>query len=395
MVLLAIQTSLQPRLSKRYISSKTSNVKVALTEEIIKASVAATTLVLCSSGSVAGTTSPLLFQGVRHVLKGTNCQRVNPAFLTRISFGCFLTSHFPPSPTLLIFNILDWTLASCLIGAGIPAILYAIQGVLTYQSHQHLDSVTFNGLSQTKTLTAALGCFLVLGQRQSPLQMVALALLFVSALLFQSPSKPVTANATTRTSTINTKNHAFLIQGVLPCLGATLLSGLAGAFSQRGLQIVGGNGRNALVYTVEVSFCSALTLLVGLGLKRIAALSPKSSSQPSPNNAVIEESKTDDSWTWQTYIPITCKALGGILTALVHKHAGSVVKGFALMLGLVMSGILQTLWLDNAASNDSGSAATDAPTTKTMRPQKLSTQQVCGIVIVMFSSWLHFTNPPT
>jgi hypothetical protein len=33
----------------------------------------------------------------------------------------------------------------------LPAILYATQGVLTYLGYQNTDSVTFNGLNQTKT----------------------------------------------------------------------------------------------------------------------------------------------------------------------------------------------------------------------------------------------------
>jgi hypothetical protein len=44
-----------------------------------------------------------------------------------------------------------WTLSSSLLLAGLPAILYATQGVLTYLGYQNTDSVTFNGLNQTKT----------------------------------------------------------------------------------------------------------------------------------------------------------------------------------------------------------------------------------------------------
>ena len=40
MLLLAIQTSIQPKLSRKYIPKKISKVKVALVEEVIKTSVA-------------------------------------------------------------------------------------------------------------------------------------------------------------------------------------------------------------------------------------------------------------------------------------------------------------------------------------------------------------------
>jgi solute carrier family 35 (UDP-sugar transporter), member A1/2/3 len=355
MLLLAIQTSIQPRISRKYIPKKISNVKVALVEEVIKTSVAS-----------------LLFWKwtPKHILQQA---------------------------------LQDWTLSSSLLVAGIPATLYAIQGVLTYLSHQHLDSVTFNGLSQTKTLTAAFCCYLVMGKRQSPFQILALALLFLSAFVFQNTITfgiPVNQKQNHKTSsTTNNPDPSFLLYGVAPCLAATFLSGLAGAFSQRGLQIVGGSGRNPFLYTVEVSFFSALALLASESISLLTT--PRTASnndiaalttmgpKPISTNEDVSTSTTATSttpttrWTWQTLIPITCKAMGGILTALVHKHAGSVVKGFALMLGLVMSGILQSLWTENMDANGN------------KIPSRLPIHQVLGIVIVMFSSWLHFTNPPS
>lgn len=273
--------------------------------------------------------------------------------------------------------------------AGLPACLYAVQGVLTYISHQHLDSVTFNGLSQTKTLSAALCCYLVMGKAQSPLQMVALALLFVSAIVFQ---KNDARNNTSSSSTANQQSSfkdKFLAMGVIPCLAATFISGLAGALSQRGLQIVGGNGRNAFLYTVEVSFFSAVALLVPELFSSWKSLSGNANESNGDKQQYKSTMNPFQDWDKKTLIPVTCKALGGILTALVHKHAGSVVKGFALMLGLVMSGILQSLWSEVAADKQNSSANPIVAF-----PQALKWHQVVGISIVMFSSWLHFTNPP-
>ena len=65
-----------------------------------------------------------------------------------------------------------------------------------------------------------------------------------------------------------------------------------------------------------------------------------------------------------TLLPVACKACGGVLTALVHKHAGSVSKGFALTLGLVLSTGLSD--------------------------RELEIHQGLGTILVMLSSWLHF-----
>eukprot|EP00984_Skeletonema_dohrnii_P032903 scaffold27982_cov94-Skeletonema_dohrnii-CCMP3373.AAC.1 len=73
-------------------------------------------------------------------------------------------------------------------------------------------------------------------------------------------------------------------------------------------------------------------------------------------------------WTYATLLPITTRATAGLLTALVHRHLGSVVKGFALVLGLVFSALLQFV----------------------LEGVDLSVGQLVGTALVLFSSWLHF-----
>lgn len=46
-----------------------------------------------------------------------------------------------------------WTLSSSLLLAGFPALLYAMQGVLTYIGYQNTDSVSENG---SKTMSVVL-----------------------------------------------------------------------------------------------------------------------------------------------------------------------------------------------------------------------------------------------
>ena len=304
MILLALQYTLQPRLSKKFIAPKTNKSTVALAEETVKT---------CMAAAIFSATG------------ATNIQQ----------------------------QLSQWTWSSSLAMAGLPAVLYAIQGVLQYTSHQYLDPVTFNGLTQSKTLAAALCCYFILGQPQSPLQMVALVLLFGSALLFQGRGRQPRARH-------YSGDNQWFVKGVLPCLAATLLSGLAGALSQRGLQLTGGTGRDPFLFTVEVSVFSAAALWANL-LRQ----SPSSSSKPQQQQQLFR------GWTTATWIPIVCKAMGGVLTALVHKSSGSVAKGFALMLGLVMSGALQSL----------------------VQEEEILPHQMVGTLLVMLSGWLHFTNP--
>ena len=376
-----------PRISKKYVSPKTNKESVALVEEVVKMSMGIGGFLLteCSpwnmnSSSNTATTAAMNVGGMG----------IWKTFL-----------HNFQSKTS------NWSIESSLLAAGLPSALYAIQGVLTYTSYQHLDSLTFNGLTQMKTLSAALCCYLVLGKVQSHIQILALALLSLSTLIFQGrldrflfrlfdtnknhnnnskknddlkteekKEMEPSQSSSSSSKAIDSRKRLFL--GIIPCLAATFLSGLAGAFSQRSLQtIVGSMERNAYFYSAEISFFSAVCLLVSMSFKRIVRNDNNGSSSSSSFSTSKYNTKEHkkvgyfDHWTWRTFVPIFVKATGGILTALVHKHSGSVMKGFALVLGLVFSALLQTV-LDG---------------------EDLTMGQLIGTALVLLSSWLHFTSP--
>lgn len=326
MMLLALQYALQPRLSKKYIPPQANKQKIALVEEVVKTGMAAV----------------LFFAKPTSVVKA---------------------------------SLADWSISSSLAVAGLPAALYALQGVLQYTSHQYLDPVTFNGLSQTKTLSAALCCWLVMGKVQSPLQMVALLVLVSAALIFQGQWQSVAAAVSSKQtkksneSASSSRPTNWWILGVVPCLGAAMLSGLAGALSQKGLQLTGISGRDPFLYTMEISFYSAIVLLSNM--LRNQNTGDKTRGETTKKGDVASSNNARINWTY-ALIPIVWKAAGGVITALVHKYAGSVAKGFALLFGLVLSGGLQLL----------------------LQNEDLQPNQVVGTLLIMLSTHLHFTHPP-
>jgi UDP-sugar transporter A1/2/3 len=142
--------------------------------------------------------------------------------------------------------------------------------------------------------------------------------------------------------------------------------------------------RDAYFYTIEISFLSAACLAFSMGIEYVKnCISTRRRRTTSANN---DKSPTDydqsasttttthffQHWTYATLLPISAKASAGLLTALVHRHLGSVIKGFALVLGLVFSALLQF-----AIEGDD-----------------LTGGQVVGTVLVLLGSWLHFTNGP-
>ena len=316
MALLAVQYCAQPPLTRKFLDSRANKKGITMVEEICKMGLSAMFFMSMGKDVVASS------------LKG-------------------------------------WTLQSSLLLAGLPAVLYATQGVLTYLGYQHTDSVTFNGLNQTKTLSAALWCYLLLGKRQSPVQIVALGVLVFSALLFQGT---VSFSSLFGKSDDKSKDHAgseekkstSLSKGILPCLGAAAISGLAGALSQKGVQVAGGSGRNPYLYTMELGLYSCISLIISMFATK------------NGRKALQEEGSIFKHWTPLSLIPIVVRALGGVLTALVHKYAGATRKGYALIAGLILTGLTQSV----------------------IEGERLSFDELSAVVFVILSSYLHLSYPP-
>lgn len=224
--------------------------------------------------------------------------------------------------------ILGWSPKSWCGHAMIPGWIYVLQNYCTLIAYQNLPPFTFNVLNQTKTLSAALCCYFVIGKPQSKFQVVSLLLLLLSALVIEEvipmTTKQDISNADSKEPFFDRRRH--LISGVIPVLLASFLSGLAGALAQRSVQTT---CRNAYLFTMELSVASCLFLILSLILN-------------SPDGRQIANQGFFHGWSSTTVIPVFTKALGGVVVGLVTKHAGAVRKGFALIFGLLLSGILQS-----------------------------------------------------
>lgn len=241
----------------------------------------------------------------------------------------------------------------------IPGCIYALQNYFTLMAYQNLPPFSFNVLNQTKTLSAALCCYFVIGKPQSKYQVVSLLLLLLSALVIERvipiTTKPnnnsITTTAQVEQPLFDRKMH--IMSGVIPVLLASFLSGLAGALTQRSVQTT---GRNAYLFTMELSVASCLFLLTSLLLN-------------SPDGKKIAKQGFFHGWTITTVIPVFTKALGGVVVGLVTKHAGAVRKGFALIFGLLLSGLLQS------------------------KGEGVTAEQVVGGALAAVSLWMHSRFP--
>ena len=161
------------------------------------------------------------------------------------------------------------------------------------------------------------------------------------------------------------ESHHFT-HGVVPILVASGISGLAGAITQKSLQSASGcgksGGKNAVLFSAELCIAS-LIMLSG-------SLTVNSDGQ------CIKDKGFFADWTALTFIPILTNALGGIFVGLVTKYAGSVRKGFALIFGLLISGLIQAV---TEPIEDSSFA--------------ISKEEIIGGCLASISLWIHITNP--
>eukprot|EP00931_Biecheleriopsis_adriatica_P093954 TRINITY_DN67671_c0_g1_i1.p1 TRINITY_DN67671_c0_g1~~TRINITY_DN67671_c0_g1_i1.p1 ORF type:complete len:375 (+),score=60.30 TRINITY_DN67671_c0_g1_i1:37-1125(+) len=245
-----------------------------------------------------------------------------------------------------------WTFRDSFLTAGLPSALFAGQGWLLQVGQNNLDSVTFNLLNQTKTLSAALLCYLLLGKRQSLMQCFALLLLFVSAVLLakQQPSR--------RSGVEDFDNRStFYWLGVAPVMAAALSSGLTAALTQRALK--GSQGRNSWLYSIELSVWGSCFLIGG------TLCNAESRSR-------LWTQGPYQGWSLCCLLPVFTQAVGGILVGLVTKYSDAVKKGFALISGIVLTTVTQAL-------------LEDAPLTE---------RHLAAAVLVAVSTMIHSKFPP-
>jgi len=291
-----------------------------------------------------------------------------------------ISSGNNPCIKIRISNQQEWSVVAWLRVAALPALLYSIQNIFAFLAYQNLDGVTFNVLNQTKTLSAALCCYLLMGRKQSNTQVLALLLLLGSALIIENIisidfifnglfiGSRGKEHGIVEETIISLSNRRFT-HGVMPVLGASFLSGLAGAISQKNLQGSTGttrpksaqfsSGRNPFLFSAEL--CTASIIFLTLSLLS------------SDDGKAIQEFGFFHRWRLGMLVPIITNSVGGIIVGLVTKYAGSVMKGFALIFGVLLTGLIQSVVKEDGNG--------------------VSSEQIVGGVLAALSLWMHTVNP--
>ena len=211
----------------------------------------------------------------------------------------------------------DWTPKAASLSV-LPSLVYAVQNYLLVVGASSLDSVTFNCLNQSKLVSTAACVYFVFGVRQSLAQTLALGGLLVAGAILQEGGGVASGAGKDADQT------RIKFAGVAAVLAASALSGVASTATQFSLQRL---RRTSTALTLEMAVAAIPCLL----------LAHYGASDLSDRGGFFR------GWTASTLVPVVSSALGGIFVGQITKRLGGVAKGFAIVGGLVLTGILQSL----------------------------------------------------
>jgi len=307
--------------------------------------------------------APILNQKLlmSNVASGENIDETSSINKRSIVLTCELVKILISSGMLVFNNQLTLLRKFDMTRALLPSCLYAVQNMLVLQGISVLSPVVFNVLNQTKTISTALCCYILLGKKQSRMQIFALALLFSAALIMEGYE----ASLVDRLKSLSTLRlslelidlstvHDRIVLGILPVLGASLLSGISGTISQHLLA-----NRNVHLFSIELCACSIVILSTSLAYQKDELQALKGCL------AKLMFSKS--------FIVILNQSVGGILVGLVTKYLGAVKKSFGIIFGIALTVIFQSIFCANYT--------------------RVGANQYAGCILAAISLFLHSSFP--
>jgi solute carrier family 35 (UDP-sugar transporter), member A1/2/3 len=179
-----------------------------------------------------------------------------------------------------------------------------------------------------------------MGKGQSKMQIFALILLLASAVVLNLDAMAGGAASPGQEQQQEGSAPDSLLDGLLLLaeqnvaalcvLAASMISGLSAALTQKVLT----GSSNSLLVSAQLGFYGILFLVVKEVFWDLGHLSP-------PSAALLLADGFWDGWDLWALLPVLSSALGGIVIGLVTQHAGSIMKGFALIFGLIFTGLAQ------------------------------------------------------
>ena len=205
--------------------------------------------------------------------------------------------------------------AGMLFTLAVPALCFTGQNNLLFVGVSYLSAAGAQVLVQSKTLWAAIFSALLLKKRFSFLHWTSFFVLVVGVVLVQIQDAQ-------ELFTKSANGAAGTLLGVFASLFAATLSGFAGVFLEKTF-----NRKTATLWELNVHLA-----VLALPLQALAIFEF--------DRVAIAERGFFYGYHFDTWLVIFIQAFGGLLTAVVIKYAGNMLKSFATSLSLISTSLL-------------------------------------------------------
>lgn len=216
----------------------------------------------------------------------------------------------------------------------VPALAYTIMNNLVFLSLDKLSAAVQQVTYQLKILTAAVLSVAMLGKTISATQWCALILLVIGVALVQWPRDSSTSAAPLEFARHPKEEGNFMFDrdalvGLAAVVSAAFMGGFAGVYMEMVLKQAGASVwlRNA-----QLGFFGTLMALFGNFVN---------------DRASIQDGGLLQGYTWRTCLAVFTLATGGLLVALVIKHADNILRQFSTALSILLTSLCSAVVLQD------------------------------------------------
>ncbi|KAG5477927.1 hypothetical protein LSCM4_05320 [Leishmania orientalis] len=227
----------------------------------------------------------------------------------------------------------------------VPAIVYAIQGLLLIYALKLLDPTVFQVLYQVRILFLAIMMRLVLDFRLSPIRWFALVVLMFGITLAQMGAQSTRAETTIskadeaaraemeNAAATEKTSGSWSMEGTLAALTGGFLSAFSGVFMEFVVK-KRGNHFHLSARNVHLAFFSIVYFFI------VFLYQVWQPEEVSTVSGLDEFTSTFfEGFTGLVWFLVMLQAIGGILVALVVRYCDNIVKSFSTAFAIVLSGI--------------------------------------------------------
>lgn len=214
---------------------------------------------------------------------------------------------------------------------GVPAVIYALQNALLQWSSGHLSAAVWQVTYQGKILVTA--CFSVLLLRKviKRVQWLAIAIMGLGIAIVQLSN----AKEKSQESMANAAEQD-VVKGFTMLLLACCCSGFASVYTEMVFKQVGSNTNekklSVWLQNMQLAVFSIIVVLLAFAMETMF---------PKEDGEMIDEGSRDllHGFTPMQWMLCINNAVGGLLVALVIKHADNILRGFASALATINGAI--------------------------------------------------------